>query len=324
VNRKGIILISTLWIIAILSLLAVGIGSRMSMEMRLSRYDTDRMKAIYLANAGIAKCQDILLKDINYYDTLRYCGIMPPRLGTAAFSMESVFKDTSFRDGGFTVMCKNKNGNVFYGMTDEERKVNINMADRKVLVNIFGSQDIADAVMDWRGTPLKGRTDAEMNSYYNSLPNPYKRKKSDFMVIEEALLVKGVTPEIFNNVKWHITVYGEGRININTASKKVLLALGMTEPAADSFIQYRNGPDGIPGTEDDSVFTDINIEHLFRGLHPADAASIGNVKNLFKVKSNYFKVESTGAIKDSKVTRTVTAILQRDDKCGGKLIQYRE
>lgn len=299
-SRKGVILIATLWIITILSFLSLGIGSRVSMELRLSKYNTDRMKALYLATAGVAKCREVLSKDKNDYDSLYYCGIMPPGEDGNALDMESIFKDMGFRDGILIIAYRNEDGAEVFGMSDEERKININKADRKTLLNIFRDDGIAEALMERRD------------------------KNGDFALMEEVLLVEGVTPEIYKSVEGYITVYGEGKVNINTVSKKALMALGVTEDAADAIIIYRNGPDGIPATEDDRVFTDVDIERRLRDIQPKDAASIGNLKNSFTVKSDCFKLESRGALPNSKAARTIMAILERDDKCGGKLLRYRE
>jgi len=42
---------------AILSILAIGIGYRVSIEGRLARYNIDRIKALYLAKAGLVRCK---------------------------------------------------------------------------------------------------------------------------------------------------------------------------------------------------------------------------------------------------------------------------
>lgn len=324
-DRKGSILISTLWIIAILSLLSMGIASRVSMELRLSKYNRQRMQALYLATAGIAKCRDILSKDKNDYDSFYYCGVMPPKNDEPGLDLEGIFKDTGFRDGAFIIAYKNEDGAVFFGMSDEERKININKAGLKTLANIFQDDDMAEAVLDWRGALSAARDAPDKDGYYDSPENPYKRKNADFTVIEELLLVKGMTPEAFNSLKEYVTVFGDGKINVNTASKKVLLAIGLTEAAAEAIVNYRNGPDGIPGTDDDRVFTDTgNIESRLWDIQPRDAASIANLKNSFTLKSNYFKLDSRGVITNSKAGRTITAVLKRDDKCGSKLIRYQE
>ena len=43
----------SLWILAILTILAVGIGHRVSMGLRLARYQKDKLKGLYLAKAGL-------------------------------------------------------------------------------------------------------------------------------------------------------------------------------------------------------------------------------------------------------------------------------
>ena len=64
-TNKGSILITTLWIMAILALLAMGIGFRASLEVRLSKYNMDKLQARYLAKAGIEKAKEYLSQDIN-------------------------------------------------------------------------------------------------------------------------------------------------------------------------------------------------------------------------------------------------------------------
>ena len=54
-NKKGAILIVSLWIITILSLLAIGVGFRMGLEIKLTGYNVSELKALYLAKAGINK-----------------------------------------------------------------------------------------------------------------------------------------------------------------------------------------------------------------------------------------------------------------------------
>ena len=78
-KKSGTILITTLWILTILSILAVGIGFRVSIEARLSKYTMDNLKAEYHAKAGSVKAQAMLSKDsMPNYDTIRECGITVP------------------------------------------------------------------------------------------------------------------------------------------------------------------------------------------------------------------------------------------------------
>lgn len=312
-NKKGTILITSLWILAILAILAVGIGFRVSIEVRLSKYNMDRLKALYLAKAGFYKSQAILFKGNTQYDTIRNCGMtIPPDK-----EPQNIFGE-KLNDGAFTVSY-DEEGKTYYGMSDEERKININTADLDTLRNLFeGNEEIAASVINWRGTAqmVKGAWD----NYYESLPVPYKCKHGFFSCIEELMLVKDITPEIFEGIKNYVTIYGnpDGRININTASKRVMLACALSDGLADIVIlKVRNGPDNISGTKDDGFFSGDIAGQL--GLpEGADRAALGKY---FTTKSNYFRIESKGAVDRSKITSKIVCVVNKGDK---KLAYYRE
>ena len=147
-KRSGTILITTLWILAILSILAVGIGFRVSIEARLSKYNIDKLKAAYFAKAGIVKAREMLSKDSNAeYDTIRECGITVP----IDKDIGSIFTE-KLGDGAFEVSYEEE-GKAYYGMMDEERKININKADQAVLTTLLGKDNevVAASIMNWRG-----------------------------------------------------------------------------------------------------------------------------------------------------------------------------
>ncbi|MFH1282001.1 MAG: hypothetical protein ABIH91_04740, partial [Candidatus Omnitrophota bacterium] len=60
-----------------------------------------------------------------------------------------------------------------------------------------------------------------------------------FSTINEVLLVKEITKDKFLLFKDLITVYGAGKVNINTVSKTVLMALGLDEEAANAILHFR-------------------------------------------------------------------------------------
>jgi len=63
------------------------------------------------------------------------------------------------------------------------------------------------------------------SSYYERLKPSYTCKNGLLETTEELLLVKGMTPEIFDRVSDYLTVYGDGKISINYASPLVLQSL---------------------------------------------------------------------------------------------------
>ena len=333
-ESRGTILITSLWIMAILSILAIGIGFRISIEARLAKYGIDGVRATYLSRAGIYKSMELLSKkSAGLPDSIRQCGIVLRDDDNIAHTLQGMFGNVKLGEGTFTVAYHN-----YPGMSDEERKLNINtnsyggIDEETVLMNLLDSlnlqsladattiaanKDIAHAIVMWR----TNKDDSIEDSYYEALG--YKRKRADFTAVDELLLVRGVTPQIFDLIKDYITVYGD-RININTASDKVLISIGLSPLIASQILQYRNGPDGIAGTKDDTPFSDINIENIFSGAISAqDTASISNLKNSFTTTSNYFRIESTGMMNKSKVAKKIIAIVKKEQ---GKIIlkSYRE
>lgn len=322
IKKSGTILITTLWILAILSIFTIGIGFRVSIEARLSKYNIDKLKAAYFAKAGIVKTREMLSKDSNAeYDTVRECGIvLPPNivLPSGEDALKGVFTE-SLGDGRFEVAFEEE-GKRYYGMMDEERRININKADQAVLASLLGkdNEEVAASIMNWRGSarmPGGGAWDGD----YESLAAPYKCKHADFSVIEELMLVKGMTPELFRSVKDYITVYGEdGKVNINTATRKVMIACGLGENLAANIINIRNGSDNIAGTKDDGLVQDITPEATQNWDITSDER---NALNRFTTKSNYFRIESIGSIDKSRMTSRIVCVVKKGDR---QLKYYRE
>jgi hypothetical protein len=92
------------------------------------------------------------------------------------------------------------------------------------------------------------------DSYYQNLDSPYPMKESPFERLDELLLVKGMNAEKFRKLAAYLTIYGNGRVNINTASRTVLLALGLEAMVTDRILQARRGKDGLEATADDHIF----------------------------------------------------------------------
>ena len=331
-NKRGTILITSLWILSILAIFAVGIGFRVSVEARLAKYNMDRLRALYLAKAGVVKSMYRLLKNPAVSDSIYECG--------TAFSFEEKSDDAKLKavfsgslgEGSFSVSY-NESGKAYPGMSDEERRININTSSENVLKNLFMYVDedptIASSVVQWR-SPGAGLDDG----YYEALPSPYKCKHEKFSAIEELLLVKGIDRKVFNKIKNYITVFGNpanSAVNINTAPKGVLSILITSATTidkvtadfyADRIATFRNGGDGEKGTKDDNGFTaDMSIEALMPEL---SATQVAELKKLFVIKSNYFRIESTGIITKSKMGLKVTCVVNNAADKNFKFDYYKE
>ena len=167
------------------------------------------------------------------------------------------------------------------------------------------TDEMADSVLDWR---------AEDRGLGERLGEV---KDRPFEVLEELLLVEGMTDEVFQALQPFITVYTDGKVNLNTAPREVLKALGMGEGLVNKLLYFRRGLDDIRGTGDGQSFTGLGSAeqqlNAFDALTPQEAAQLTNLiaQNRLKVTSGVFRIHSTGAVRDGKIIRSVEGIVQR-------------
>lgn len=283
-KRNGAILIITLWIMAILTVLSVGIASRMGLELKLTGYYRDNMKALYLAKAAIQMAVAEKVKNDDNPEA--------DFLGEGWANDEELFYNYSLgntENSFYTIRYdykenKEDEGMELYGMMDESSKININNivkdddtvdADIKTqLVNLlknvceledFEAEKLANNLIDWidenkQRTKQSPEEPDDENALYEDTgaDNYCKNRKLD--AIEELLLIKGFDDaailyggsgeEGTKNKKYgiinYITIYTEDKkVNINTASLEVLEALGFRTVRAAEIINYRRNAESM-------------------------------------------------------------------------------
>ena len=100
---------------------------------------------------------------------------------------------------------------------------------------------------------------------------------------------------------------GDGGIDVVWASRDVLLSLpGMTPEVVDRFLQLRQGPDGIDGTNDDTHFKMPVEVQVALGLNDDQFKQISK---LITLNLPIFRVVSVGTA--GKATRTVQMVFTR-------------
>ncbi len=139
----------------------------------------------------------------------------------------------------YTVEIGGRDCDVF--IADEGGKVNINKLTDDTRIGFIKflksynleeltAETITDCILDWLDKDDLHHVNGAEKDYYVTLPEPYEPKNGPFESIEELTLVKGVTPEIFELLRDHITIYGSGKININFASQEALLSIPEITP----------------------------------------------------------------------------------------------
>ncbi len=180
-------------------------------------------------------------------------------------------------------------------ITDESGKINLNKADEKTLLDLMQALNIespekdiiVDSIMDWRDPDEFHRLNGAESDYYERLNPPYKSKNGPFDSIEELLLIRGITPEIFNKLKNYFTVYDvSGKVNVNTADKELLILKGIPEEIAEEIIKerkkgkFKDLDDLRNRINIDSISDDV-IDHLSFSLSNTVKIDISIDKSLF-------------------------------------------
>lgn len=262
-RRKAFILISALWTLGFLATLAVTLLAGVRQKILVFKRLEGRSRVHLAVEAGSKKALAVLLDDLENSQF-----VLTPQAKQRRMNNPAEFADIPVGDLKVEVVHNTVDevtGALVasWGLADEQGKLNLNTASRDVIqrlvVEVLGwggaeAKGLADAIADWRDY---GKHQAEgffSDDYYKSLEFPYEMKDEPFERIDELLLVKGVDRKIYDALTPFVTVYGDGRVNINTVSKKVLVALGLDGVVADKVLRFRRGVDNVEATGDDHVF----------------------------------------------------------------------
>ena len=324
--RAGSILVIALWVLFLLTVMAVTVSAGVRQKaVFVQRFDEiERLR--YISEAGIFKVIAMLQDKVDVgYDSLKSGWA----LASAAYqdipvSQGFVSIRSDWYDPGIDTQVARP------GIVDEERKVNINTAGLGVLTGLFAAvlgiesthaAELAASVIDWRDADsvLTIPSGSAENPDYSSLPFPYQAKDALIESPDELALVKGFGAADVARLAPYVTVYTDGRVNVNTAPAVVLTALGIPERAAQKIVAFRAGSDRIEGTEDDVPITEtgsLGAVLLAAGLIDANArAQLDQVAGLYlTTTSNIFSISAVSRLPKRTSTKTTLCVFKRDNR----------
>ncbi|MBI4354941.1 MAG: type II secretion system minor pseudopilin GspK [Candidatus Omnitrophica bacterium] len=313
IRSRGSLLIIALWLMVLLNLFALGLGFRASLELKLVEYQVRSLQARGLALAGVQQALAVIDADATpSVDGLADTWSVNPQ----------AFDRVPVGQGTFTVAYAlarpEAGGLVFYGLIDEERKLNLNALkanDWRLLERLPGmTQETAQAIADFVDTdPYALLPDGAEDEYYEGLEPAYKAKQAPLDALEELRLVKGMTPELYERLLPYVTIYTQGQaVNVNTAPPEVLQALGMPDTVVERILQVRDGEDRLPGTEDDGVFRDFNDIGAKVGMTANDILLyLVPAQPYLVFRSSTFTIEAEGRSANGKIVHRIHAVVGR-------------
>jgi len=322
-QEKGFVLITALWTLMFLAVLAVtllaGVRQRIILFQRLE----DRSRVQLAVEAGVKKAVAVLLDDMENSQFK-----LTPQAKVRRMNNPGEFAGIQVGEMRVEVVHEamdDKSGDMLtaWGLADEQGKINLNTASadtiKRLIVEVLGwggaeAKGLADAIADWRDY---GRHDAQgffSDDYYKNLEFPYAIKERPFERPDELLLVKGIDLKVYGSLLPFVTVYGDGRVNINTVSKKGLVALGIDPGVADKVLTARRGADNTEATGDDHIFSNtfdvVSETAKAIALEASEARQIDalNARNLLTTESGVYSFLSRVLSSDGAYKRSVRCV----------------
>jgi general secretion pathway protein K len=324
----GIALISVLWILVLLTAIVGEFAYAMRTEVIITRNFKEATQAYYIAHSGLIR---------SVVEMIRNTAITKNKELAAEENEGSPWRvnvpipPEKFGKGEFTVHIDNAGG-----------LINLNTASEKLLrlmVNTLDISDdekavIVDSIQDWRDSDDFHRLNGAENNYYQSLPEPYACKNGAFDSVEELLLIRGMSPELFyKNLKSVVIITpeskkkltGKGRstkraaravsaqININAAPRKVLDALPhITSQQVQNLIDYRTYRDFMSNEE----IRDLIGTETFSAISHYITLSL----------SPYYTIRAEGRVTGSSVKQIIQAMVQIDETLPGgyKIVSWQD
>jgi general secretion pathway protein K len=248
---RGIALVLVLWVIALLTVMALGLTAAQRTESTLTANALDGARFRAAADAGIA------------YAVLHLLAPPPMDLGAAPGGVAGLAQaggaggqaqewlpDGSPRPWTFAEVP------LAISVSNEASRIDLNAADANVLTALLlvlgvaedEAAALADRILDWRDPDdLVGLNGAE-DPDYAAAGLPYGAKDGPFTSVEELRQVLGVTPDLYARLAPELTVDSGGQqVDQQFASAAVLAAVqGVPLEDAQATVAARTQP-ALPG-----------------------------------------------------------------------------
>lgn len=333
---RGVALLVTLAVIAVIMAVTVELNRRARGSITASAVARNRITLGAMAESGLYGAMALLTED----------KINDPPSGLD--SIQEKWADADILDEVSRSLAF-ENGTVTIKITDELARIQVNtlvqfpkgleannaqmfLWERFLRLAEVAGKDmeedvdprtIINSLKDWLDSgdddAITGMNGAE-SDYYLGLDPPYECQNGPISHLDELMLVRGITPELYYGLEGAFGLSGfattalgpsgtgqndhfTGKININTAELPVIAALlpEGTEILAPEIIEYREEK------SEDVFMHDLSNINWYKNAPGCSDLKID--ENLITGFSDFFRIESTAAM--GSMGLTVTAVVQR-------------
>lgn len=325
-QRNGFVLVTTLWVLAIATLLVVGFGHRAFLEARAAAYSLDysqaRLQAQAAVNRGIIEMRNKFYKDL----LIQQQGMeASTNLAQSWAQPMALHKEEGF----FQHEGANPLDGVWVQIEDADRRINVN----SVPVELLDSMKQLNRAV---ARAIKVRRTEESHK---------GEGVSMFQALEELRYVRGIKDEDWYGKKGEpglrdvLTIWGGPQVNINTAPPEVLACIpGLDETTVGAILKYRGDlkkDDADEGEPMDNALGDAGPPSKgnasVRGFSSMDDVmaktdirgdAFNAIQQFCSVQSNCFIITGTATRQGGKVRVQCRAVM--DMAAGGMVVDWQE
>ncbi len=176
-DNKGLVLVAVLWVVVVLTVIVATVGRTSRLDTKICLARTESLRCKWACRAAIDTAIAVLNEDPRESDNLL----------DLWNDNEEDLNDVDLERCFFAVK-----------VIDEASKLNINTVSKEQLLELYGmTEEVADAIIDWRDTDDSPSPGGVEGGYYESLRYGYTIRNGPFRTIRELLLVKDVSEEWF-------------------------------------------------------------------------------------------------------------------------------
>jgi len=332
-NRAFAVIIA-LVAVTVLTLLAGAFAYAMKIETKLAANTNNDEEFYWMARGGVEKaCWQLAQEGNQPFSSKKQYWADGPGDGPET--------NTILADRSISAMSDIPigQGTVSFTFDELEEKINVNTADSQLLQQVLTAQGadpnaisvVSDSILDWIQPGDNPRPAGAKSEYYLGLVPSYYAKSAPIDVLEELLLIKGVTTNMYYgtppddntpypehqlgfghrpnqeaNYKFGLhdifTPFSTGKINLLTADEKTLeclpgLGAGSESTIADKIISLRDSDPPIR-----------NIGELLTQAG-VDPQAIGQMSTYLDIRGSTYEVHATATI--GGIAHEYTAIVCR-------------
>jgi len=242
-QARGSALLTVLWLTAALSAIGLALANNVRGETERAATALDDTRAYFIARGAIERAA-LHIQWGRFYHT-------PDN------------QPMYFRYGSPSIDLDFPSAVAHVEVVPETSKLSINAAPPQELLALFtalGEPEnralaIAGAIVDWR-TPVTPERPSAFDAIYLSRAPSFLPRHASFQENEELLLVQGITPDLYYGTSLDggvsgpaagghaalrdcVSIFGSSAVDVNSARRETMIALGVPPADADAIIQRR-------------------------------------------------------------------------------------